>query len=85
MFGKSVKILTLAIDKLSRHFIISKVTTKQQKQDHFPKIWKEKKIPHQSKRRQEKKMGQVNTQKKMAGIHPNISIITININGLNVP
>lgn len=36
-------------------------------------------------KRKEKNMGQVNTQKKMAGIHPNISIITININGLNVP
>lgn len=32
MFGKSVKTLTLAIGKLSMHFVISKVTTKEQKQ-----------------------------------------------------
>ena len=34
---------------------------------------------------EEKKMGQVNTQKRWQAIHPNISIITINRNGLNAP
>ena len=55
VFGKSVKVLTLVTGKLNMHFIISKVTTKSEKRYYSTKIWSEKKIPHQSKRRQDRR------------------------------
>lgn len=56
------------------HFVISRVTTKDQKQSIVsPKNGMRKKylINPKEGKKEEKKMEQVNTQKKMEGIYPN--------------
>ena len=66
MFGKSVKILTLATDRLSMHFVISKVTTKEQKQSIISKQNRMRKkylINPKEGKKEEKKMKHVNTKK----------------------